>query len=756
MKKLLLPSLFSLFVTSTLAGEWDYPNNRVLITNDSEALNYVSQRYADIGSFRLRYTKDSKLGKHYNFDVMVDGENKQQRTIVLSIDNDQRVARIFKSLEDTVIRNGITTTAVELENPRRLVALEPPSLASGVIKDVNVNIFDPDLRTMDKIPQPDTLWKDLSEYPHSIRYVSRPISLLESGGRLFLANERVHQVDAKELSEKNLTTGTWETSSTSTFLSQEGIVSFSSVDALQAITYDMPEFSQIMAFYHLDKSLSYLLSLGSNLFPDPIRFDARGLAKDNSAYYFGPKSIMFGIGGSPDAIDADVVLHELGHGIHYQIVPDWGYGHTGAIGEGFGDYWAGAYSYQIQHKNSEAFELDIFSNWDGLFGFKKRTRSLWNQRAKYFEHSEYRAHEFVGGELGDELWSTPLFQSLKQSVAKYGDSAFSEFDTIVLQSMYGLGRGMKMHDLAESMIYVARKLYQGKDYAQILQQNFKLHGLLKEPFQLMNTPKFVDTSKHFEVQLQHKRTFFKIDGTLKNDLSQDTHFSDTSLSQQTIRTPHLSNGVCGKPFGASIDLQYQIASDQIQQSWQHSHSFVYGLPKFNTPIKTINASIPDADVSNNLGIKSFSREVYSEKTITDNLGVYFEIEHQELADLQLKLISPDNVVVRIHPHEFSNNGRFKRYFVAGLSNELDDLVGTSMYGIWKLEVTDFKHRDTGTLVKWGVSEISEYQCGKTTTNSNNTPSNAQSSGGGTTSLLGLLILFAGALLRNRNLYKRIL
>ncbi len=105
-----------------------------------------------------------------------------------------------------------------------------------------------------------------------------------------------------------------------------------------------------MAFYHLDNSLQYLSSLSYDLFEEPLRFDGRGLALDNSSYYTGLRALMLGVGGvSPDAADADVILHELGHGIHHQIVPDWAVGHTGAIGEGVGDYWAGSASYRTQY-----------------------------------------------------------------------------------------------------------------------------------------------------------------------------------------------------------------------------------------------------------------------------------------------------------------------------------------------------------------------------------------------------------------------
>ncbi|KJY78797.1 hypothetical protein TW74_12230 [Vibrio nigripulchritudo] len=752
MKKYLLPTLLCASISSAMAGEWDYPSNAATVTSDGEALNYVSQRYADVGSFRLRYVTESKLGKHYNFDVLVGGEYKHQRAVVLSVDNDQRVTRIFKSLEDTVVRNGLVITAVELENPRRLEALEPPELATGSIKSVNVNVFDPDLRTMDKVPQPDTLWKNLEDYPHSIRYVSKPVSVLESGGKLYLANERVRQVDAKELQQKNADTGAWETSPTSSFLAQEGVAEFASEAALSSVTYDMPEFAQIMAFYHLDHSLQYLSSLGSDLFSEPVSFDGRGLSQDNSAYYFGPKAAMFGITGSPDAIDADVVIHELGHGIHYQIVPDWGYGHTGAIGEGFGDYWAGSYSYRVQYAQSESFELDTFANWDGLFGFKKNTRSLWNQRARYFERSEYRPHEYVGGELGDELWSTPLFQSLKQSVAKYGQVAFSEFDTIVLQSMYGLGRGMKMHDLAESMIFVANKLYSDKEYVQILKANFDIHGLIKAPFRVVNTPKFIDPEHGIDLQIQRTLSLSSIDGVARTDLAKEVGFSDASSAVQKIHISGLANGVCAKPFDLALDIQYQVTSNQSARRWQHAEQLVYGQPNFVTPVTSVNAPIPDADQNNNLGVKSFSYDVYAQKNISDNLGVYFELEHEKLTDIELKLTSPDNVVIRIKPHEYSSGNTFKRYFAAGNSKELDALKGTSMYGIWRLEITDFAHQDTGALLKWGVSELSGYQCENTTTDNNKKPSTTQSSGGASIAWLSLLILFTGAWLRNRKYY----
>jgi hypothetical protein len=65
-----------------------------------------------------------------------------------------------------------------------------------------------------------------------------------------------------------------------------------------------------------------------------------------------------------DNEDTDVIFHELGHAIHDHINVDWGGGDSGAIGEGFGDYWAISQRKQIKN----GFQVDpvkVFE-WDGI------------------------------------------------------------------------------------------------------------------------------------------------------------------------------------------------------------------------------------------------------------------------------------------------------------------------------------------------------------------------------------------------------
>jgi len=99
------------------------------------------------------------------------------------------------------------------------------------------------------------------------------------------------------------------------------------------------------AYYHANRSKEYLNLLG---FPGVMNFSI-GLnaadvgVGDNAFYSAVEKSIHFGTGGVDGAQDPDIVYHELGHAIQDDQVPGFPNGvETGALGEGFGDFWASA------------------------------------------------------------------------------------------------------------------------------------------------------------------------------------------------------------------------------------------------------------------------------------------------------------------------------------------------------------------------------------------------------------------------------
>ena len=108
-------------------------------------------------------------------------------------------------------------------------------------------------------------------------------------------------------------------------------------------------FEQVMAYYWVTQSQLYTRSLGFGVtagWPaingDQQRVRINQWGVDNSFATTHPKDEMrFGKGGVDDAEDGEVILHELGHQIHFsQSETFFATTEAGSISEGFGDYWA--------------------------------------------------------------------------------------------------------------------------------------------------------------------------------------------------------------------------------------------------------------------------------------------------------------------------------------------------------------------------------------------------------------------------------
>jgi len=128
-------------------------------------------------------------------------------------------------------------------------------------------------------------------------------------------------------------------------------------------------FEAVNAYWHLDNSLRYInVTLGIVCKPSQnngvLRFDPHGFSgQDNSHYLTGSESLGFGEGGVDDAEDADVILHELGHGIHHWL--SGGISNADGLSEGCGDYWAQSYSRSLNQWPSSAPEYNWMFDWDG-------------------------------------------------------------------------------------------------------------------------------------------------------------------------------------------------------------------------------------------------------------------------------------------------------------------------------------------------------------------------------------------------------
>lgn len=127
-------------------------------------------------------------------------------------------------------------------------------------------------------------------------------------------------------------------------------------------------FEAVNVYWHVDNSLRYINET-LNILCKPLTnegilwFDPHGVDGDDNSYYDNGQ-LVFGEGCVDDAEDADVILHELGHGIH-----DWltngNLSQVQGLSEGCGDYWAQSYSRSLNQWPSSAPQYNWMFSWDG-------------------------------------------------------------------------------------------------------------------------------------------------------------------------------------------------------------------------------------------------------------------------------------------------------------------------------------------------------------------------------------------------------
>lgn len=123
-------------------------------------------------------------------------------------------------------------------------------------------------------------------------------------------------------------------------------------------------------YFLIDKQMRYLNeTLGVSVVPNTVaggvRFDPHGFnGDDNSSFSTGSDQLQFGEGGVDDAEDSDVVLHELGHGLHDWIT-NGGLSQNEGLSEGVGDYFANSYNRSTGHWTPSDPQWFWMFQWDG-------------------------------------------------------------------------------------------------------------------------------------------------------------------------------------------------------------------------------------------------------------------------------------------------------------------------------------------------------------------------------------------------------
>lgn len=494
-------------------------------------------------------------------------------------------------------------------------------------------------------------------------------------------------------------------------------------------------FNDAMTYFHLDQNQRYMQSLGftgaTGIQEGPIETDTDGLSgADNSYFLPASNRLAFGHGCVDDNEDADVILHEYGHAIQHDIVASWSGGDTGAMGEGFGDYWAASYSY-VQ-PNGNTFFPDWIYTWDG----HGTSNACWAGRilnatgAQYVPTTTYSAHTSIpGGYVSDELWSTPLFQSLRTLMGQ-GYSRAS-VDQIILESHFGIGSGLKMRDMANLTIAAASALQPGGNHSNVFIEKFLVHNIIEVAAANLSIASVTVSNAglngvadpgemvHLSVELANLGTL----GATTLSASLGTSTALVQVPQGSSAYPDLALGatgtnlvdfevavgqnfVCGDPIALQLVVTY---AGGISPTTTLNFALGTGVPNGAAVSVAPGLAIPDNVAA---GVTSTLNVVGSGGTVTSNFNVNVDITHTWIGDLRVTLKSPAGTSVILHNRTGSSADNIIGNYPLTLTpaQSLASLVGQSLDGTWSLVISDNASQDVGTLNSWGINDITGYQC----------------------------------------------
>lgn len=208
----------------------------------------------------------------------------------------------------------------------------------------------------------------------------------------------------------------------------------------------------VNVYFHIDAWMRYAnLTLGVPVDPDEypggVQYDPRGWnGVDNSSYSPGTGRLSFGEGGVDDAEDADVVIHELGHGVH-----DWlGIGSLSTVqglSEGTGDYLAVSWMRSFGHWTPSDPEYNWVFGWDGHNPFWGGRVTTWNDDHQYPQDLTGQGH------TDGQFWSScniDIQESLGREVT---DTAFLEGLSLMTVSTNQAAAAQAVLDAAVALAY---------------------------------------------------------------------------------------------------------------------------------------------------------------------------------------------------------------------------------------------------------------------------------------------------------------
>jgi hypothetical protein len=236
----------------------------------------------------------------------------------------------------------------------------------------------------------------------------------------------------------------------------------------------------VMAYYYTDRLVEWLRSLNVRAFnsamSEAIEVDAQALDSEDNSHFVapvkGPVYIGFGEGGTPDASDPGVIVHEFGHALHYfllgrLLIP-------GSCEEGFNDFLSCVFRDRF---NVHGFDRANPFPWDNnaTIGWDKTRRCDMDYR---FDDPAYKKFGLYkkGTVYASALWDVYLKMGGNSENVDDRLKAAGEISALCMDSLIAVGDAGPVQDLVDGLI-TSDKSRTGGVFEEVIRGVFRGRGV---------------------------------------------------------------------------------------------------------------------------------------------------------------------------------------------------------------------------------------------------------------------------------------
>ena len=452
--KLFIPTqTISLNKTATLSKT----NNDLSVAAKQYLLDNTKELQVGNCNLKLTNSYQSLVGMHYQFIQTYNGSEVYLSNIKISVNNQAEVINIINDLADFRNKNLPTNTLANNQfwtfdgtdlvpskksvfgNKEQVFTLENELIYENI---KSLSKGKTDTNVLVKIFNPDPLTTARSEYvsPYlNYNKVDTPALNNERKDLLLglkIDDEGNYLAENKYVIIKDIFAPNVEPFATKY---KDSLI----------VTRNTDIFKQEMVLYHIKHFQEYIQRLGFTNIQNQLWVDALGDYDDESQFEFSGQEpyILFGIGGIPDAEDADVIIHEYGHATAFYIAPNTIESEERiGIDEGNSDILAVIYSKKLSDYNWRK----VF-NWDG--------NQTWNGRTTL--NTKNYVDDYVLNRYSlSSIWSAAVTDFAEQI-------GLDTTVTLLLTAMASMQSNMKIPEFAQLFIQADSLLYKKYHYSAI-------------------------------------------------------------------------------------------------------------------------------------------------------------------------------------------------------------------------------------------------------------------------------------------------